>query len=154
MLLNSMSIIFGPKYLIHSLIFIINCSEEPMPFSCTECGRGGYNKFTRILYCEERSSYCKDCERFFTPKYNLNKHIENHTGERPLQCSKCDKDLLPRGERTECGRDRYKKCSLLNFSTQVDNLRKHTGEKPHSCTHLGIQYLCNIDPVYLIQTLY
>ena len=58
---------------------------------------------------------------------------------------------------TECWRDIYiyiyKKCILLNFSTHVDNLGKHTGEKPHCCTHLWIQYYCSIDPVYLIQTL-
>jgi uncharacterized Zn-finger protein len=62
----------------------------------------------------ERLFSCSLCNKGFTSRSNLDKHIRAHTGERPYSCEVCNKLFAQR--------------SNLN-----KHLKVHTGERPFSC---------------------
>jgi len=44
---------------------------------------------------EKRKTYaCMMCDKWFSHKGNLDVHMRTHTGERPFQCSVCDKRFV------------------------------------------------------------
>ena len=57
---------------------------------------------------------CSQCERKFSHRGLLNRHLRVHSGEKPFACSQCGKAFTRKGH--------------LN-----DHLRVHSGEKPHAC---------------------
>ncbi|KAM6974315.1 uncharacterized protein LKV04_015954 [Tautogolabrus adspersus] len=82
-------------------------------------------------------------EELFSLKGNLNRHIRDHTGERPFPCTGCDKSFKDSGSltahmRCHTGEQPYS-CLFCgkNFSgrgNMTRHMRIHTGEKPFTCS--------------------
>ncbi|KAH7721044.1 hypothetical protein AAVH_11511 [Aphelenchoides avenae] len=64
---------------------------------------------------ELRAFRCHHCEKAFTRKHNLERHVRCHTGEKPFVCSVCQKAFRQNPE-------------------LVAHRRVHTGEKPYKCS--------------------
>ncbi|XP_077564447.1 uncharacterized protein LOC144179897 [Haemaphysalis longicornis] len=66
------------------------------------------------IHTGERPFQCSHCDKAFAEKRTLVAHLRIHTGERPFQCFHCGKAFAER-------------------STLVTHLRIHTGERPFRC---------------------
>ncbi|XP_034072382.1 zinc finger protein 771-like [Gymnodraco acuticeps] len=94
-------------------------SAGEKPFGCSLCEktftqRGNLNRHMRI-HSGEKTFGCSICKKYFAQRGDLNKHMRIHTGEKPFICTICKKSFADRGD--------------LKKHTRV-----HTGEKPFSCS--------------------
>merc|ERR1719187_699944 len=76
----------------------------------------------------EKPYQCSVCEKRFSIKNSLNKHMRIHTGEKPYHCSICEK--------------RFSQNKYL-----INHMRTHTGEKPYQCSicEKSFNQLCNLN---------
>ena len=65
---------------------------------------------------------CKECEKSFTQKSDLNKHMVVHTGEKPYSCNKCGKSY------TQLSGLNYHKKKCNGQSTFNQNIKPSTTE--------------------------
>ena len=96
------------------------------------------NENQQQLFC------CEQCDKVFTLKANLDKHMKVHSGEKLYQCDICQKKFSQK-----CNLDKHKnihtgerpfKCEYCDKSfIQNCNLKKHVmthlGEKPFKCEY-------------------
>ncbi|CAL4066903.1 unnamed protein product, partial [Meganyctiphanes norvegica] len=100
--------------------------KEPIYFTEGNCQCSQYEqefsqKKTLIknkkIYTGNKPYQCSHCDKPFSTNTNLSHEsvIRKHTREKPYQCSQCDKAFL-------------RKCDLIGHQTT------HTGEKPYQCS--------------------
>ena len=63
----------------------------------------------------ERSFFCKNCDKKFRREAQLQTHERIHTGEKPFSCSTCDKKFTQAGD--------------LKTHERI-----HSREKPYNCS--------------------
>ncbi|XP_017493440.1 PREDICTED: myoneurin-like [Rhagoletis zephyria] len=89
---------------------------------------------------------CFKCNRDFSTKTNLNRHMATHEGNRAFQCHICDKTFtqnvsLKQHMYTHTGEKPYQCVVCHRGFTQckslVFHMRRHTGEKPFPCEKCG-----------------
>ncbi|KAK7070273.1 hypothetical protein SK128_017962, partial [Halocaridina rubra] len=95
---------------------------------------------------------CQICERLFTTKSNLKRHIRRHTGEKPFSCPECDckftwRDALISHQRLHSGEKPYN-CDICQKSFRskpnlLSHRKVHTGDRPYVCEVCGKTYTQN-----------
>ncbi|XP_046408702.1 zinc finger protein 182-like isoform X1 [Ischnura elegans] len=90
----------------------------------------------------KKSYSCSECEKVFSEKSILVRHIRTHTKKKLYSCSECEKSFsqksyLVRHIRTHTKEKRYScnECdkAFSHKNTLVGHIRTHTKEKPFSC---------------------
>ncbi|XP_018407340.1 PREDICTED: zinc finger protein 845-like [Cyphomyrmex costatus] len=113
-------------------------------------------KSNKNLYTGGVSHKCGTCNKEFKKKWNLNRHVRTHTGEKPYQCKLCEhkfsrkehlthhvRSVHRNGEHLKSNKDLYTggvphKCKTCNKEFTIKSslnrhVRIHTGEKPYQC---------------------
>ncbi|KAL1473564.1 hypothetical protein MTO96_021933 [Rhipicephalus appendiculatus] len=86
---------------------------------------------------------CDVCEKVFSTKRSMRRHLHTHTGKKRYSCSVCGsefvrKENMERHERTHTG-ERPFRCDVCgqNFTRSgvlANHMRRHTGERPFTCS--------------------
>lgn len=93
--------------------------------------------------CKENDAHiCQECNKDFSTRTNLLRHMNTHNGVKPYRCTVCDKGFtqnasLKQHMHIHTGERPYQ-CEFCNRGfTQpkslVFHMRRHTGEKPFKC---------------------
>lgn len=92
---------------------------------CTKCNRDFSTKTNLIRHMKTHDGHkpfkCTVCDSSFTQNGSLKQHMHIHTGERPFTCHICNRG--------------FTQCKSLTF-----HMRRHTGEKPYPCDHCGLSF--------------
>lgn len=112
-------------------------SDNQLNDKCELCDTGRKSHILRRKRYE-----CSQCQRSFTKKDGLIRHIRIHTGEKPYKCNECDKHFTQREHlighsRIHTGEKPFECDSCQKTFTEKRSLvrhkRIHTGEKPYKC---------------------
>ncbi|XP_078535420.1 uncharacterized protein LOC144822142 [Lissotriton helveticus] len=112
----------------------------------TECSTN--LRHSQFLNCPQNTQQiqkpyvCNQCEKSYSLKGELIRHIRTHTGVRPYACTDCEKSFFQKTHlithrRTHTGEKPYVCSFCYKRFNRKDNLnghqRIHTGEKPYKC---------------------
>ena len=102
------------------------------------------SKYSKDTSLSEKQ--CEYCQKTFTNKHSLSRHLRTHEGTRTHKCSKCarsfyDQPSYLRHVRSHNGDKKHKceQCSMaFNKRSALEvHKRTHTGERPFVCEHCG-----------------
>ena len=129
---------------------IRNVHEGVKAYQCTHCPRAfstsGALKLHLMGHTGERPHACTMCPKRFKRATKLELHLATHSGDRPFPCAVCgqrftQKSSLRMHEVTQHTADggRCHECELCGQrfskrSIRDAHVRRHRGEKPHTCT--------------------
>ncbi|KAJ0066234.1 hypothetical protein NL108_004131 [Boleophthalmus pectinirostris] len=90
---------------------------------------------------EDKKHQCSMCQKRFGTKWQLQKHIIIHTGEKPFSCSTCDKTFNQKAyldQHEKIHSEKPFSCSMCkrSFTTNGDlalHVKRHLREKPYIC---------------------
>ncbi|KAI8427128.1 hypothetical protein MSG28_014749 [Choristoneura fumiferana] len=118
---------------------VSHTGEKQGLLKCGKCS----NIYTQKPYL------CSVCNKQFTVKMNVNKHMKLHMGKRTYKCNICDqfffkKRYLARHVKETHGEKSFS-CDLCEAqfarrSNLIVHKRAHTGEKPFSCDICKLQF--------------
>jgi len=111
---------------------------------CSQCEKSFSSrcKLRRHMNIHASKYQCSECGRCFDNSSNLAVHRRSHSGEKPFECSVCNKRFtsnhLVSHSRIHTGEKPYK-CHVcdkaFNWSGNLNtHMRVHTGEKPYKCS--------------------
>ncbi|XP_061562702.1 zinc finger protein 892-like [Phycodurus eques] len=114
----------------------------------------GHSKGDTACHSDDKQWKCSHCDKTFTYKSSLKRHLSTHTGEKPFTCSVCGKGFTQKGHlrahmRTHTGEKPFA-CSFCNLSFSQrsslgPHMRTHTGEKPYSCSVCGKSFSVSLN---------
>lgn len=129
---------------------IRNVHEKVRAYQCQRCPRAfatsGGLKLHMMGHTNERPHACPLCPKRFKSLQTLNLHTSTHTGARLYPCAICGSRFTQRSaakvhEATQHSADggRCHECELCGQrfskrSIRDAHVRRHRGEKPHSCS--------------------
>eukprot|EP00095_Tigriopus_kingsejongensis_P006121 maker-scaffold98_size375582-snap-gene-1.17 protein:Tk06121 transcript:maker-scaffold98_size375582-snap-gene-1.17-mRNA-1 annotation:"zinc finger" len=89
-------------------------SEEEGTFSCEKCDKNFSKRssLARHMYehSDQRPYPCTECDKAFKHKHHLREHMRLHTGEKPFQCDRCLKTFSHSGSFSQHRNHRYSSC--------------------------------------------
>ncbi|XP_055607435.1 zinc finger and BTB domain-containing protein 24-like isoform X2 [Uranotaenia lowii] len=112
--------------------------KAPSSHSISSTERSGDGKFP-----------CNRCEKSFSTKTNLNRHLASHDGRKPYTCEICQKGFTQSGSLKQHmmihDQIRPYVCEVCDYAfTQPKSLKfhmlTHTNEKPFTCDHCGVPF--------------
>ncbi|XP_064073229.1 gastrula zinc finger protein XlCGF57.1-like [Vanessa tameamea] len=122
-------------------------------FKCSQCNLV-FEKYRSLISHSKKHKNlskngifkCNYCDRGFSSKGPLKRHLLLHSQERPFKCTKCPKcyvrrDALVAHMRKHSDVKRYtcEHCNkaFIQLCTLKDHIRTHTGETPFLCSECG-----------------
>ena len=113
------------------------CTEEYL-IHMKDCEKKSHFQLTKRNICK-KCYKCEVCNKEFTYKSYLKRHINVHTSEKPYKCNHCDKEFthkstLTNHNRVHSGAKPFK-CNqsekeFTKKSKLTSHIRVHTGENP------------------------
>ena len=130
--------------LIPVLRYLIDTSKEKLtgiPSSSSERGTKGVYRF----HCDD-----PDCNKSFTKRCDLNRHKLTHTGEKPFKCDKCEKSFSLKSTLVKHVRRMHSEQKPDKYNCHVCDKRfsDSGGLKRHMRIHTQARNVfCNIEPL-------
>ena len=87
-----------------------------------------------VIHREVEPHHWRFYEKAFASKSEHTKHMKIQSGEKPHECSYCDKDIkVHTGEKPHyCS---HCEMTFVQRGHLTYHMKIHTGERPYSCTH-------------------